>query len=465
MTTATAEGRPTRPEEISARLDRLPFLPFHLRIATTLGLGTMFDAFDSLSIAAALTMIVATFHLDFRSAGALGSAAFIGQFFGAILFGFIGERIGRKWAFVISLAIFSACSIFAAAATSVNGVLWARIVQGIGLGAEVPVAAALFNEFVRGSARGLFVMVYETIFIWGLILAPVLGLTCYATLGPAAGWRALFAVGGLPIIVAIVAAFTLPESPRWLAMKGRLPEASAVVDAMEAEAARLHRPLHPAVAPVPIVQESTNFAELFQGIYAKRTVVVWSHWFCSYFCSNGFQIWQPTLFIKFGGLPVRNALALSIALSITQLIMAYISSSVIDRAGRVRWFGGGFAVAALFAVGGAIAIGFFHVHGWQPLLIFGVGMATAMSVNTLGVYLYTPEQYPTRMRAWGTATGSSLNRLASFVAPTAIGWLLAGNFGMASVFFMFAVVATIGAVVMWTMGEETKRRTLEELSP
>jgi putative MFS transporter len=308
-------------------------------------------------------------------------------------------------------------------------------------------------------------MIYETIFIWGLILAPVMGLTFYATLGPAEGWRALFALGGIPIVVAIIAAFTLPESPRWLAMKGRVAEASGIVDAMEAEAVRLKKPLLPPVTTPPIVHESTNFAELFQGIYAKRTFVVWSHWFCSYFCSNGFQIWQPTLFIKFGGLPVRDALALSISLSITQLVMAYISSGVIDRVGRVRWFSGGFAVAALFALGGAVAIGYFHIHGWQPLLIFGVGMATAMSVNTLGVYLYTPEQYPTRMRAWGTATGSSLNRIASFVAPTAIGWLLAENFGMPSVFLMFAIVATIGAAVMYFMGEETKLRTLEELSP
>lgn len=465
MASSVLESGVPTPEQISARLDRLPFLRFHFRIASTLGFGTMFDAFDSLSIAAALTMIVATFHLDFKTAGALGGAAFAGQFVGALAFGYFGERIGRKWAFVIALAIFSACSVAAAVATSLNGIFVARVIQGIGLGAEVPVAAALFNEFVRGSARGLFVMIYESVFVWGLVLAPLVGLSLYQAVGPALAWRLLFAIGGLPLIVAVIAAFTLPESPRWLSSKNRLAEASAIVGAMEREAMQRGIPLPPPVPTARIVRESTKLSELFQGKYGKRTFVVWTHWFCSYFCSNGFQIWQPTLFIKFGGLPVQGALGLSIGMSLTQLACAYITSAAVDRVGRVPWFAGGFTLAAIAAIGGAIAIGLFHVHGWQPLLIFGVGMVAAMSVNTLGVYLYTPEQYPTRMRAWGTATGSSLNRIASFFAPMAVGWLLAANWGMASVFLMFAIVATFGAAVMWTLGEETKRRTLEELSP
>src|SRR5271169_2993669 len=107
MATKAAAGTSSvTADEIATRLDRLPFLPFHLRIAGILGAGTLFDAFDSLSMGAALTMIVATFQLDYRSGGALISAAFGGQFVGALAFGYIGERIGRKWAFVSALAIF-----------------------------------------------------------------------------------------------------------------------------------------------------------------------------------------------------------------------------------------------------------------------------------------------------------------------------------------------------------------------
>jgi putative MFS transporter len=447
-------------------MDRLPFLPFHLRITSLLGTGTLFDGFDSLSIAGALTMIIATFHIDYKSAGALGSAAFLGQIVGALGFGWLSERIGRKWAFIISLCIFGACSFVAASATNEHELLWARAIQGVGLGAEVPIAAALFNEYARSAVRGKWVMLYETLFIYGLVLAPLASLFCYNVFGPELGWRVLFAIGGVPALVAILAISLLPESPRWLASKGRLAEADAIVTSIEEEARRHNIALPPPVDVPPVVKEATSFVELFQGRYAKRTFVVWVQWFSCYFVSNGFQIWQPLLLMKIGGLPASAALELSVVSAGLQLVFAYATAGVIDRVGRIPWFTGSFALSALFALGGALAGGVFHAHGWQVLVIFGFGMTSTMSVNNLGVYLFTPEQYPTRMRAWGTAAGSSINRLASFIAPLAIGGFLAtGTGALTSIFVMFAVVALFGAVVMALMGEETKMRTLEELSP
>ena len=457
-------GGDTTADDISSRIDRLPFLPFHFRIAGILGTGTLFDAFDSLSMGAALTMIIATFNLDYRSGGALISAAFAGQFVGAIAFGYIGERIGRKWAFVIALAIFGLCSVGAALAESVNGIIVARVIQGVGLGAEVPVAAALFTEFVRGSARGLFIMVYESLFVWGIFLAPVAGLICYTAFGPALGWRVLFAIGGVPAVVAVIAAFKLPESARWLASKGRLTEADAIVTRMEGEAQRLGRTLLPA-RPVRVSSEPTRFGELFKGIYGKRTFVVWTMWFCSYFVSNGFQSWAATLYMKIGGLPARYALMLTILTGFVQLLSCYVVAASIDKHGRIPWFTGAFALAAFGAICGAVVTGPMAMRGWQPLLICGLIMGLGTGINGLGVYLYTPELYPTRMRAWATATGSSLNRLGSFIAPSIVGWLLAEYENIAIVFAMFAVVSLFGAVIMWTMGTETKQRTLEELSP
>ncbi len=451
-------------DDIATRIDRLPFLPFHWRIAGMLGTGTMFDAFDSLSIGAAMTMIVATFSLDFRTGGTLISAAFAGQFVGALAFGYIGERIGRKWAFVVALTIFGFCSIAAALAQSVDQIIAARVIQGIGLGAEVPVAAALFAEFVRGGRRGFFIMIYESVFVWGIFLAPVAGLACYAWFGPALGWRVLFAIGGLPLLVAAIAAVKLPESPRWLASKGRLGEAQAIVEEMEAEAERLGKPLL-AAHRVKVAPHTTKFSELFRGIYGKRTFVVWTMWFSSYFISNGFQSWAPTLYMKIGGLPTSAALLLTIFGGAVQLATCYIVAVSVDKHGRRPWFAGGFALAAAAAILGAIVTGPLGLRGWQPLLVCGVIMSIGTGANSLGVYLYTPELYPTRMRAWATATGSSMNRLGSFIAPSIVGWLLAVYGNIALAFTLFAVVASFAAAVVWFFGEETKRRVLEELSP
>jgi putative MFS transporter len=192
---------------------------------------------------------------------------------------------------------------------------------------------------------------------------------------------------------------------------------------------------------------------------------VWTQWFCTYFCSNGFAVWLPTLYMKIGGLPVRYALLLTILTQLIQLVTGYTVAGTIDRVGRVRWFAGAFAVAAAAAIGGAIVTGVFHVHGWVPLLVFGVLMTTGTSVNSIGVYLYTPELYPTRMRALGTSTASSTNRLASAIAPICVGFLLANNLGIASVFALFAVVLLFGFTIMSKFGIETTRRTLEEVSP
>lgn len=451
-------------DSISSRIDRLPFLPFHFKVASILGAGTFFDGFDSLSIGAAMTMIVASFHLDFRDSGALLSAAFAGQFFGALIFGYVSERIGRRRAFVMAVALFGLCSVGAALATSITGIYWARVIQGVGLGGEVPVAVALFTELLSSRARGLFTLAYETMFAWGIVLAPAVALGCLTFVGPAEGWRLLFAIGGIPALIAVVAVWKLPESPRWLATKGRLAEADRTVSGMEAEARRLGKEFFP-LRPITVSQERTRFLELFKGIYAKRTFVVWSMWFCSYFIANGYLAWWPTLYMKIGGLPASDAIKISLAGSAIQLCITYTTAFTIDRVGRVRWFIGGFTVAVVGALIGVIVTGIMGIHTWQALFACGFLTASGASACAGIVYVFTPELYPTRMRAWATSTASSLNRIGSFAAPSIVGWFLSQWNSVAPVFAMFLVVALYAAIVIVTMGEETKLRTLEELAP
>ncbi|HWE72681.1 MAG TPA: MFS transporter [Stellaceae bacterium] len=451
-------------DNISGRIDRLPFLPFHFKVASILGAGTFFDGFDSLSIGAAMTMIVASFHLDYRDSGALLSAAFAGQFFGALIFGYISEHVGRRRAFIMAVTLFGLCSVGAALATSLNGIYWARVLQGVGLGGEVPVAVALFTELLSSRARGLFTLVYETMFAWGIVLAPAVALGCLTFVGPTAGWRLLFSIGGIPAFIALVAVWKLPESPRWLATKGRLAEADKTVCAMENEARRLGKDFFP-LRPIAVSGERTRFLELFKGIYARRTFVVWSLWFCSYFVANGYLAWWPTLYMKIGGLPASEAMKISLAGSAIQLCITYTTAFTVDRVGRVRWFIGGFIVAAVGAVVGVIVTGVMGIHTWPALFACGLLTASGASACAGIVYVFTPELYPTRMRAWATASASSLNRIGSFAAPSIVGWVLAQWDSVAPVFAMFMVVSLFAAIVVMTLGEETARQTLEELAP
>src|ERR1019366_5689800 len=144
-------------DEIVARLERIPVGRFQLRLASMLGVGTFFDAFDALAIGVALTVILPSLHISFVNAGLLISAGYVGQFFGALIFGYLAERYGRKPAWIASTLIFSLFALAAALSWSFNSLLLARVLGGIGLGGEVPIAGALFNEYVRSKHRGLVV--------------------------------------------------------------------------------------------------------------------------------------------------------------------------------------------------------------------------------------------------------------------------------------------------------------------
>jgi MFS transporter, putative metabolite:H+ symporter len=449
--------------DIIARIERLPFSRFHFRVASILAVGTFFDAFDSICIAIALAVIFTTLHIGFFNAGLLLSSGFVGQFFGAWIFGFLSERWGRKIAFVAAIGLFGVLSVAIAFAWSLESLVAIRVVQGLGLGGEVPVAAALFNEFLRAEKRGQVTTIYQTIFQWGALLTPLIGLLCFAAFGPALGWRMMFLFGGIPALTAIYAWFALPESPRWLADRGRWREADAIVAAMEAQPSMSALP---APRPLPPPRDArTRFAELFSGIYLNRTIMLWALWGACFYVAYGFSIWLPTLYVKIGGLPVNWALALSVMTWAVNIVTMYCMALALDTVGRKPFLIAGFLVIALGGFIGWGAVVSFHASGWGILFAVNIFLSIGTSLTTVLAVNYTAELYPTRMRGLGVSSASSMNRLASIAAPLAVGALLAANLGIESVFAMFGAVGIAGAIVIAAMGLETKQRRLEELSP
>jgi putative MFS transporter len=368
-----------------------------------------------------LAVIPALFKIGLGTAGLLISGGYLGQFVGAIAFGFFAERYGRKPAFVWTLLLFGIFSALAALATTFNELLTWRILQGIGLGAEVPVAGALLNELLRGRTRGKVVMFYESVFTWGLLAAPLVGTAVTLGLPHDSAWRAMFWIGTLPVIVALIAWRALPESPRWLASHGRLAEADRIVTKLENDARANGQELAAPIVAPPVQIRPTSFAEMFSPQYRKRTILSWTQWFTTYFATYGYSVFLPILYVKVGGLPPNRAIALTIIPALGQVIVAYAVALSIDKAGRKPWF--------------------------------------------VGVYVCTPELFPTRMRALATSTGSAANRIASAIAPLCVGGLLGAGYGLGSVFGLFAVVLLIGLVTMLALGIETRNRILEELSP
>src|ERR1017187_10568937 len=259
-----------------------------------MGAATFFDVLEVLSIACVLPVLVGAWKLTPQQIGLLISAGFVGQIGGALWFGALAGRIGRLRAAAYAMGLFSVMSFFAAASWSVSALLVFRTIQGIGLGGEVPIAAAYINEVLTAKKRGRTFLLYQLIFPLGLVGASLVGFW----LVPRFGWRSMFLIGGAPALLAVFVQRILPESPRWLVSKGRLEEAERVVSSIERAVPQNGTIPLPPVPDVEIPSQpaqQTAWAELFRGIYRRRTLIVWGLWISTYFVTYGINTWLPTI--------------------------------------------------------------------------------------------------------------------------------------------------------------------------
>lgn len=443
-------------EAIVARVDRLPISWWHVKTRIIVGVATFFDAFDALAIASVLPVLVSMWKLSPPQIGLLISAGYLGQLIGALYFGWFAERYGRMTGMVWSIAIFAAMSLICALAWNYESLLIFRVIQGFGLGGEVPIAAAYISELAKPNTRGRFVLLYELVFPIGIVAASVLGVWIV----PHFGWQYMFVIGACPAILALFLRRVLPESPRWLASRGRLKDAEAAVSRIEQETVKsTGAALPPIQLRVTVKSKRASLSDLFGAFYLRRTLVVWVIWFTAYLVNYGLMIWMPTVYRTVFNLPLDVSLQYGMITTAVGLLSAVLAALVIDHVGRkplfaVAFAGGAAALLALAMID--------HPTGQQVLLYISIAQFFVSPIN-LGVYVYTPELYPTRVRALGVGTATAWLRLGSMVGPTAIGLMIAS--GLQAVFALFGLLAVFAAVVTAAFAVETKQQVLEEISP
>src|SRR3989454_5892875 len=438
-------------ETFVARLDRVPLNRFHWRLLLLSGLGWMFDAMDVLMLSFLLTPIRNEFKLDATAVGLVASATFVGMFLGAAVSGRLADRYGRRGVVTTTLIVFSFGSALSALAPTFETLLLARVVAGLGLGGELPVAATLVSELSPRAQRGRMIVLLESFWAYGTILAGVVAITVL----PAYGWRWAFAVGALPALYVAYLRRALPESPRYLAERGRAAEADAIVRRVERAGGGALLTLAPAVAPMRAGR--TRISELWSARYARRTAMLWIVWFGVVLTYYGIFLWIPTLLVARGLAEVRSNEFFF--LSTLAQVPGYFSAAwLVDRWGRkptlVAYLLGTAVTAFLFGNAGTGTDAFV----WAALLSF-------FDLGVWGVvYAYTPQLYPPAVRPTGAGVAAAVGRFGGIFGPYLTPVLVpaiaqGGTFAL----FMGLLVITPAAVAV--LGEETRGRSLEEIAP
>lgn len=437
---------------VHERLDQLPLSRFHWRIVWASGLGWMFDALDSGLVSFVLAVLAKDWGLTSTQVGRLASLGLVGMFAGAILVGLLADRQGRKRLFQVTLAIFSVATGLCALAWGYASLLALRFLVGFGLGGELPVASTLVAEFSPKAHRGKLVVILESFWAFGWALAAIVAYLVIPRI-PEHGWRVAFALGSLPVLYVLYLRRALPESPRYLAESGRFEEAKAIVRSIEKECGQPEAALEPGGTP----KAAASFRELWAGETARRTVMLWVLWFAMVYSYYGIFTWLPTLLVTAGHSMVKS-FEYVMVITAAQIPGYFCAAWLVDRWGRKStlsafmigcalsafWFGRADSPAEIMALGSAIS--FFNLGAW------GV------------VYTYTPELYPTRLRATGAGWAVGVGRIGGILAPLVVGSILEATPGRRDVVFMqFAAVIVIGVLAVLAFGEETKGRSLEAI--
>ncbi len=356
-----------------------------------------------------------------------------------------------------SIATFAVMSLVCAFAWNYELLLAFRLVQGFGLGGEVPIAAVYISELARANVRGRFVMLYELIFPVGIVAASVLGLWVVPTLG----WHYMFVVGAIPAVLVLFLRRVLPESPRWLANAGRLKEAELAIAQIERETEKATgQPLPAALADrqgrgkVRVTLRPFWTALLAENARRLAGLV------------HGLSGELRPYDLDADGLSHRVQ---ATARCRAPLRLDYDRSRSSRRGDRGSHHRSRWAQASVRDVfrrcSGRIDSSVANRQIRRPSRYWSSSRSAYFFVNAinLGVYLYTPELYPTRVRALGVGTATAWLRLASMIGPTTVGFMIAS--GLSSVFLAFGIVALVTAIVTAWFAIETKKRVLEEISP
>ncbi|MCX4728879.1 MFS transporter [Streptomyces sp. NBC_01306] len=429
-------------------LDTAQLNTFHVKLALVSSGGPFLDGYILGIIGIAMVQIQTQWRMSILWSGLIGASALIGVFVGGAVFGAVTDRIGRKLMFMIDLIAIIVCSVLQFFVTNEIELFVLRLLIGIAVGADYPIATSLVTEFAPKAWRAKLLGGLNAMWFVGATVAAFVG---YLLLSSPDGWKWMLASSAIPAAVIVCARARIPESPRWLHSKGRTQEAVDVLRQTVAE--------HATLADLPEEEGAVPMRALLTGGYLKRVVFISVFWTCTIVTLFAIYAFGPQVLALFnlnGGDEANLGYGL---INLFFLIGNVVALLLVDRLGRRPVLIGGFAVSAL----GLLYLAVAPDSGlWMVAFAFAV-YAVFNGGPSILEWIYPNELFPTEVRATAVGLCTGISRIGSAIGTFATPWSLA-SLGLSATMYIAAGIALVGALVSFFMAPETKNKDLHVTS-
>lgn len=456
---------------VSDLMDEIPVGPFHRRLLGICGSAWAFDGMEVILISFTLPILTEVWGLSGITAGLLGSSALIGMVSGNWFWGRFADTYGRKKAFEYTILFYSVFAGLTAIATGFYSGFALRFMTGMGLGGALAVDMSYMSEHLPTNKRGRYLVYLDAFWPIGNILAVGLawfflsfatagGTATIPFLGATAGWRLLFVAAAFPALFVFVIRQTLGETPYYLARTGQVEKAN---DKIEQIAKENGQPFTPLETDALKTKTRSSFSRLFESDLQKKTIVVALAWFAINFGYYGVFIWLPTT-VQASGL-VGNIYLYFIILGLVQIPGYFSAAYLIDRLGRKPTLGGYMVLSGVstFLFASAlpkVTIFGFGLSGFWPFLL-GLVAISFFGLGAWGaIYAYTPELFPTEVRATGNGFAGGVGKIAAVLGPIVAGALAVSGEPTLLSLAPLAAAYVLGGGVILAFGTETKGEQL-----
>lgn len=434
-------------------IDDLPTSRFHKRIAVVAAGGPFCDGYLLGIIVVALPLIARDLHLDALWMGLIGAASLVGMFIGGLVFGPMTDRFGRQSMYVLNLAVFLLCSIAHLFVRDVATLFVLRLVMGIALGADYPIATALASEFLPRKLRGP-ILSSLVLCLWvGYTISLATGL--FVSGMESGVWRYVLASAAIPSAIFLLLRINIPESPRWLLSAGRKEEARRIVS----EYLGAHADFDALVAETRVAADRrglglSSIRELIARGYGRMLVFCSIFWMCQIAPSFAIKTFQPLLLKSLG---VTQALAGSLVIIAFAIVGTALGMSIINRMGRRPLLIISSVLSTLALLLLATPLSGMATAAIGLFVLFTVAEAAGSGLQ----FVYPNEVFPTDLRATGMGLAMSVSRIGAAAGTFLLPMTLA-RFGSAHGLLIAGAISIVGLLVSVRMAPETRGLSLAQ---